>query len=630
MTQHVRGGGFRPELNFVRVLAVMQVLLFHLEMRRLDHGYLGVDLFLLLSGFLIGQKILRDVENQQFSFIAFYSGRIKRILPAQYMLVFITLVAGYSILTPTNFVSLAQEAYASVLFYSNIYFNDQNGYFDTASVLKPLLHTWSLSLEEQFYLVLPIVLFLAYFVFKKQLKYFLYVLVIAALVFALVSKPENPNSTFFLLEYRAFEFLIGVFAASLVKNKLFNIPFAKLASLLGTIGCLTYPVLLCGVDSQSPLLALPLLLFVIPVFTCEPLSWVNKITQFAPIKIIGLSSYSIYLYHWPLIVFYKYYTLSELTYYPKLGLLAASIVLGLLSWQLIENPFRGKHNSFRTSVLPAFIFVLILNGIVVYGSKYIIKGAGLPERFPNEYMMTEKELNDERDRYWTGTNSDKAILKGSGKDTVLIIGNSFAIDLIYALRSNGFDNKIISLQSSHKCFNFSNAALVKEDSSFCSQLQKENFNATNWNSVKKIFLMDHLPRLDTINLLDFILKLRTFSKAKIFLLGPKMTFTKPIPDIVHSCNSASTYALNKFAQPYAEIIDRTTINNQLKKFCARRLNKLNVDYIEILNCSKDAFGNYKVVSESSNQFLYFDPSHFTSKGSEEMGSFLEENYPALF
>ncbi len=305
-------------------------------------------------------------------------------------------------------------------------------------------------------------------------------------------------------------------------------------------------------------------------------------------------------------------------------------MLGLLSWQLIENPFRGKHNSFRTSVLPAFIFVLILNGIVVYGSKYIIKGAGLPERFPNEYMMTEKELNDERDRYWTGTNSDKAILKGSGKDTVLIIGNSFAIDLIYALRSNGFDNKIISLQSSHKCFNFSNAALVKEDSSFCSQLQKENFNATNWNSVKKIFLMDHLPRLDTINLLDFILKLRTFSKAKIFLLGPKMTFTKPIPDIVHSCNSASTYALNKFAQPYAEIIDRTTINNQLKKFCARRLNKLNVDYIEILNCSKDAFGNYKVVSESSNQFLYFDPSHFTSKGSEEMGSFLEENYPALF
>ena len=171
MTQHVRLGGFRPELNFVRVIAVMQVLLFHLEMRRLDHGYLGVDLFLLLSGFLIGQKILRDVENQQFSFIAFYSGRIKRILPAQYMLVFITLVAGYSILTPTNFVSLAQEAYASVLFYSNIYFNDQNGYFDTASVLKPLLHTWSLSLEEQFYLVLPIVHLINETFYPKQCPY---------------------------------------------------------------------------------------------------------------------------------------------------------------------------------------------------------------------------------------------------------------------------------------------------------------------------------------------------------------------------------------------------------------------------------------------------------------------------
>jgi len=622
--------GFRPELNFVRVIAVLQVLLFHLEMRRLDHGYLGVDLFLLLSGFLIGQKILKEVENHQFSFVSFYSGRIKRILPAQFTVALLSLVAGYFILTPTNYVALAQEAFTSVLFYSNIYFNNQNGYFDTASVLKPLLHTWSLSLEEQFYLLLPIVLFLAYFIFKKHLKYFLYVLVIASLAFVMISKPENPNSTFFLLEYRAFEFLIGVFAASLVKNKLLNSPLAKTASLIGTIGCLLYPVFLCGSENQSLFLAFPLLFFIIPVFTCEPFSWFRKTVNFIPIRIIGLSSYSIYLYHWPLIVFYKYYTLSELTYYPKLALLFASILLGLLSWQIIENPFRGQHNRSLASLIPVLIFVCILNASVIYGAKYIINGAGLQERFPDEYVMSEQELAEERDRYWTGTNTDKDILRGSGKDTVLIIGNSFAVDLIYALRSRGFDSRIISLQSSHKCFNFSNAALIREDSSFCSQLQKENFSLAHWNSTKKIYLMDHQPKIDTSNLLNFVLKLRTYSQAKIYLFGPKMTFTKPIPDIVHGCNSASTYALNKFAQPFAEIKDRSTLNTELKNFWNLRLSKLNVEYIDILDCNKDDFGNYKVVSESSHEFLYFDPSHFTSRGAEEFGLYLEKNYPLLF
>lgn len=351
----------------------------------------------------------------------------------------------------------------------------------------------------------------------------------------------------------------------------------------------------------------------------------NKVAE-----IIGKASYSIYLAHWPIIVYYKIYTLSELTPKSIYVLGFASILAGIIMWQLIENPFR-KTSAKLFKLDLVWLWMPLVMYVLYSFSNHIVLLKGMPERYSSEFMMTDAEIQANREKYWLGANTEKAVLKGAGNKTLALFGNSFSIDLIYALRKNGLSSDIISVQTTHRCYNFSKTALAKEDETFCSEINFAAFADTSWLKAGTIYLFDHWPKYEPAGLEQILLKIRSKTKVPIYVFGPKMVFTRPVPDIVHACSSASAFAINKFAQNYADKAERIAINNLLIAFFTDpKWKQNNIYFIDVLLVTGGSDLQFDVISRQNSKFLYFDPSHFTDQGALEFGQKLKKIYPELF
>src|SRR5690606_24105160 len=229
------------------------------------------------------------------------------------------------------------------------------------------------------------------------------------------------------------------------------------------------------------------------------------------------------------------------------------------------------------------------------------------------------------------TNPDKEILKGNDTAEVIIMGNSFAIDLIYALRKNGLDAKITSIQTSHRCYNFGANAVNKADESWCNAVKRKNLSLENWRNTKSVYLFDHWPQKNTDSLNSILSSIRKLTEAPIYVFGPKMVFSRPVPDIVHMCRSASPNAINNFAQQFALKDDRLAMNEFLKDyFSDESFRKNNIKYIDVLKIVGGEDTIFDIVSRKTNQFLYFDPSHFTDQGANEFGEKLKKLHPYVY
>lgn len=447
---------YRPHIDGLRAIAVLSVLVFHLEKSLLPGGFVGVDIFFVISGYLISRLIIKELdETGDFSFKNFYLRRARRLFPALAATLALCLVGAYFFLSPVHLLEFAWSAVYAILSVSNVYFWHVVDYFDSAVTFKPLLHTWSLGVEEQFYFIWPLLLFLLYRLSGKGLIVIvLVVLGVAsfvlnellfnnrALVESWFTKAGQPATldvdatAFYLLPFRVFEFAIG--AALALTN------FERLGRLSRTIGCalglamLAYSIIFLHEELDFPSFnALWPCLGAALVIASGSNHSLGKILTNTPIVWVGLISYSLYLVHWPIIVFYKMGLFRPLATLDYVYLSAASIGLAALSYQFVEQPFRRQTK--RAKSTRKFLggtalvaIALIAVSATAFGSQGWVFRYPKPvleqlTRQPEDYI----ELFSHVSQYYSGD------FNNTGKPKVLVIGDSMSADLINAFVQGG-------------------------------------------------------------------------------------------------------------------------------------------------------------------------------------------------
>lgn len=393
---------YRPEIDGLRALAVLAVLFYHVGLG-FPGGYIGVDIFFVISGFLITSLIIKEVEQDKFSFIQFYERRIRRILPASTVMIFLTVVMGWFLLLPSDFIGLGKSVVSQAFFSSNIYFWRNTNYFAEAAELQPLLHMWSLAVEEQFYMIMPFLIYgfmkVAKLGTRAKLIFVLTIMFVISFALSVLTVSNMPAFTFYLLPTRAWEMLVGSIVALIpVVGFLKQRSVREVLVFIGILG-MVMPCFLYTKDTVFPGLAAlpPCLGTALFIIGSSPQSNINlpfmaKFFTWRPIIFIGLISYSLYLWHWPLVAFSNYWALEEFSTLYKWSLVALSLILGIASWRFVETPFRKK-NIARTRK-PLFIYAIISALIFIIGGSSLVMMNGYTERYSNKVISYDNAKKD--------------------------------------------------------------------------------------------------------------------------------------------------------------------------------------------------------------------------------------------
>ena len=340
----MQANSYRADIDGLRAIAVLSVLFHHLSERLAPGGYVGVDVFFVISGYLITRIISREHETGRFSWARFFERRLRRLTPAVVVTIAATLAGGYALLTPTIYASTLKSSLATVLFSSNLFFwrELQAGYFAADAKLNPLLHTWSLGVEEQFYLLYPVLLLVLVRLPRRWATGGLCMVAIASLGGAIHFLPGHEVAVFFLSPFRAWELVAGALLARGVLPEITSARGREIASLVGLAGILL-PVALYTSQTRFPgLAALPPVLGTVLLLHAggSGPSRIRSALQLRPLVFVGLISYSLYLVHWPLIVLTRFAVgLDEIEPWIP-ALLVASFALATLSYRFVEQPFR--------------------------------------------------------------------------------------------------------------------------------------------------------------------------------------------------------------------------------------------------------------------------------------------------
>ncbi|MGZ5545528.1 MAG: acyltransferase family protein [Limisphaerales bacterium] len=372
---------YRPDIDGLHAFAVIAVLLYHADLG-LTGGFVGVDVFFVISGFLISSLILKELEAGTFSLATFWERRIRRIFPALFVMIIAAVVAGWFIFFPDDYWALAQSVLAQALLVANFYFRHLTGYFAAAAETKPLLHTWSLAVEEQFYLLFPLLLLAVYRYRRVQPLKLLLLLLALSFGWSVLQTYQHPAYAFYLLPSRAWELLIGAVIAT-AGNRLFTHRWLhEAAGFLGLI-LITFAMVFYnsqtsfpGLGALAPCMGTALLI----ISSHREPSIVGKVLSLKPIVFVGLISYSLYLWHWPILVYAKYLNPTGLTVTTRALLLIASAAIATASWQFVETPFRKKLLCrARPQIFRAFA---IGTAVSLVAATIIIRGSGFESRFP--------------------------------------------------------------------------------------------------------------------------------------------------------------------------------------------------------------------------------------------------------
>lgn len=337
---------YRREIDGLRAVAVIPVILFHAGYEAFGGGFIGVDVFFVISGYLITSIIIGDLDAGRFSLARFYERRARRILPALFFVMLCCLPAAWFLFFPTDMQAFAKSLLAVATFSSNILFWRESGYFDTASELKPLLHTWSLAVEEQYYILFPLFLMAAWRFGRRRIVATLIVLFAASLGAAQWGAQAKPSATFYLLPTRAWELLIGALAAFHLQKK--GIATGRALNDVLSAGGLTLIVLAVVVfDKGTPFPSLyalaPTVGTALIILFAGPGTRVRALLSMRGFVGIGLISYSLYLWHQPLLAFSRQ---AEMLYGLEISfpiqIVPALVALSCFSYFFVERPFRFR------------------------------------------------------------------------------------------------------------------------------------------------------------------------------------------------------------------------------------------------------------------------------------------------
>lgn len=462
---------YRADIDGIRALAVLSVILYHLKLDLIPGGFVGVDIFFVISGYLITGIIAEEIRGKKFSIVNFYERRCRRIFPALIVVVVLATLAGYILLLPGTLREFGQSLAALGLFSTNILFFSEHGYFDGPSELKPLLHTWSLSVEEQFYIIFPVLLFLLYRYLNRSVLLVLTLMLAFSLWLCLVYSQANSSLSFYMPYTRAWELLAG----SIIAVLKFNIRKPLIINIIGVSGFILLFASFAFISAENIfpgwVTTIPVLATVMVILAGsknETWNISRKVLSFSPLVHIGKLSYSLYLIHWPLIVFSEYYFLRRLNFKELVFFLVTCFLLAQISYSVIENPIRRRKIFSRGSIFS--LTILFLGGCVLLGTIIHVTD-GLPKRFGNSIAnLTTIEKNP-----WRGNclslsaediKLDRYCVRGNKTNVkYALIGDSHADALVPAVIANiDLDTTGIAIFTQKGCrpfFQYSNVLISR-------------------------------------------------------------------------------------------------------------------------------------------------------------------------
>lgn len=379
---------YRPDIDGLRAVAVLTVILFHAGMPGMKGGFVGVDIFLVISGYLITSILLEDQ-----SLVRFYQRRARRILPALFVLLIFVLIVALKLLLPHDLERLAKSMIATVFFGSNIFFWRQSDYFAIATELWPLLHTWSLGVEEQFYIIFPILIRVIRGLNRRWIAFLFGAVALLSFAAGIIGM-EHVKTTlvFYLAPTRAWELLVGSILATNV------IPTSAPRQWRGAVAMAGIAGIVLPTICYSPLTPFPGIGALPPVFGAAAIIWAgtggptlaSRALSLKPVIFVGLISYSLYLWHWPMLAFARYYSVDALKPWQAILTVMMAFFAAAASWRFVERPFR------RRSISDRSVWLLSLAGIMLTASvSYsILQARGLPQRFPARLVALNEDSGD--------------------------------------------------------------------------------------------------------------------------------------------------------------------------------------------------------------------------------------------
>jgi peptidoglycan/LPS O-acetylase OafA/YrhL len=377
---------YRADIDGLRAIAVLIVIFFHFGIPGFAGGFIGVDIFFVLSGYLIGSIILKQLEQQRFSFTQFYFRRFRRLMPAFAVVMVVSIILGYWLMLPKDFREFGQSLAAATVYLSNFLFYREAGYFDTASHLKPLLHTWTLAVEEQFYIVFPFIAWLIFRIKRDWLLAIFIVLTLLSLVASIVYLPQDASAVFYLYPFRAWEMFLGVLLTAVSLPTIRRPLFVNLLAVVGSLLILV-PAFLYTAKTPFPgLAALPPCLGTIILIYCgmSSNSIINKWLTNPIAVFIGKISYSLYLWHWPFYVFYVYDKPDALPALDIVLLIVATFAAAILSWRFVETPYREGRVILSKKVFNVFATTGVVSTLLVSMGVYLHFSNGAPQRLNDD------------------------------------------------------------------------------------------------------------------------------------------------------------------------------------------------------------------------------------------------------
>ncbi len=428
---------YRREIDGLRAIAVIPVIFFHSGIEQFSGGFVGVDVFFVISGYLISSIILGDIAANQFSMRRFYFRRARRILPALYLVMLVCLPVSWFLMAPHQAKDLSQSVAAATVFLSNLFFYIETDYFHPFADTSPLLHTWSLAIEEQFYIVFPLFALLMLRLSRNTLVWATAILLLLSLGLSEWAWRTDPVANFYLTPTRAWELLAGVsctlYLHSTSRDK---------SDLLATIGLILVLLAFFLIDEDTPF---PSIIAVVPVFGtvliilyAERTTLVGRLLSLPMFVGIGLVSYSAYLWHQPLLAFARIMTQGELSSLTVALCLLTTGILSVASWRYVERPFRRNLIPGPLVVIIFGLSASLLVGVGYWGHKSIGWQAYKLARLPahtREFVINRDHQAEIRGPIWDTLNERAEVpfdTIGTGK-RVLIMGDSVGTDLYVAM-----------------------------------------------------------------------------------------------------------------------------------------------------------------------------------------------------
>lgn len=449
---------YRREIDGLRALAVIPVILFHAGFKYFGGGFVGVDIFFVISGYLITTIIIVDLQEGKFSIAKFYERRARRILPCLYLVMLVSMLLGYLWMMPDEFKNFGQSVFATTIFSNNILLALTSGYWALASEYKPLLHTWSLGVEEQYYIIFPFILIIGWKYFRKYLGATIFLIALSSLFLATWGVARSPDLAFYLLPTRAWEILLGSLAAFYLSNKPSVSNDPERSNLLSFTGLLmiTIAIFTFGSDQPAPGLStlIPTIGTVLIIIYASENNFAGKVLGNKFVVGFGLISYSAYLWHQPLFSFSRIYLVNPPGSSITAVLTVMTFFIAYLSWKFVEIPFRDKARFSRKAIF--FSSVLCSLAFLAAGF-YLNKSYGMPGRiFPDNVSIQDLDKRIYNERVF---NYKKDQFSDSAKINILVIGNSMGRDFVNMtsetfdmsnveiIYQNDFDNCIIPFKN---------------------------------------------------------------------------------------------------------------------------------------------------------------------------------------